>query len=63
MFKNGLLTPSARKGKFLAENKPNNIITKCTGSSLNHPARRLVNIRETIPERPRWKETTRDMRD
>ena len=36
-------------------------ITRCTDSLLNLPANCLVNTRETMPERPRWKETTGDM--
>ena len=40
---------------------PTTSISRCTDSLLNHPARHLVNIGETIPERPRWKDTTRDM--
>ena len=36
-------------------------ITRCTGSSLNHPVRRLASIRGTTPERQQWLETIRDM--
>ena len=57
------LTPPSQRGKFLAEKKPNNKHHNGIGSSLNHPARRLVSIRETIPERPRWKGTIGDTRD
>ena len=53
------LTPPARKVKFLAENKPNNKHHKVYRQFAKPLG--LVNTRETIPERPRWKETTRDM--
>ena len=51
------LTPPARKGKFQAENKPNNKHHKM----LNHPVRRLASIQGTTPEQPRWMEMTVDM--
>ena len=40
---------------------PKTSITRCTDSLLNLPDKRLVNTRETISERPRWKEKTGDM--
>ena len=54
------LTPPARKVKFQTDSKPNNKHHKITGSLLNHPVRRLANIQETTPERPRWMGMTRD---
>ena len=55
------LTPPARKNKFLAENKPNNKHHKMYRQFAKPPGQAPVNTRETIPERPRWKETPGDM--
>ena len=57
------LTPTARKGKFLAENKPNNKHHKMYRQFAKPPGQALGEYSKVIPERPRWKATTRDMRD
>ena len=56
------LTPPARKGKFLVENKPKNKHHKMYRQFAKPPGQWFIQ-REIIPERPRWKETTRDMRN